>query len=216
MSCFREIAPRSFSNNPCCRDSPPIFAAPHAPLPTNRPTKFTKHRHVEPSQRKTFIAPVSSGKTEGEIPSPIAGSQNRTFIFHRLVPFPSLASGSIAKPLRSFPELAPSLPSARHTDRPLPRALNKKQAELHTNKRRRSFPLASSAMRLPMWVGHSPMLRPISPSRQRRRGCQNGKRRMRPPNFDEKKEEEAEEEGMSGCSSRFVWRNEEKPGAFAE
>ena len=108
---------------------------------------------------------------------------------HRLVPFSSLASGSIAKPLRSFPELAPSLPSALHTDRPLPRALNKKQAKLHPNKRRRSFPLASSATRPPMWVGRRPMLRPISPSRQRRRGGQNGKRRMRPPKFDEKKGE---------------------------
>lgn len=57
------------------------------------PTKFTIPRHVEPSQRKTFIAPVSSGKTEGEIPLPIAGFQNRTFMFHRLAPFPSLASG---------------------------------------------------------------------------------------------------------------------------
>jgi hypothetical protein len=36
---------------------------------------------------------VSSGKTEGEIPLPIADFQNRTFIFHRLVPFSSLASG---------------------------------------------------------------------------------------------------------------------------
>lgn len=65
----------------------------------------------------------------------------------------------------------------------------KKQAELHTNKRRRSFPFASSATRPPMWVGRRPMLRPNSPSRQRRRGGKNGKRRMRPPKFDEKKGE---------------------------
>lgn len=108
---------------------------------------------------------------------------------HRLVPFSSLASGEHREAFALVPELAPSLPSALHTDRPLPRALNKKQAKLHPNKRRRSFPLASSATRPPMWVGRKPMLRPISPSRQRRRGSQNGKRQMRPPKFDEKKGE---------------------------
>ena len=106
MSCFREIAPRSFSNSPYCRDSPPIFAVTHAPLPTNRPTKFTIPRHVEPSQRKTFIAPVSSGKTEGEIPSPIAGFQNRTFI---VPPLSSSSQSCIGGASRSLCEGFPNL-----------------------------------------------------------------------------------------------------------
>lgn len=109
---------------------------------------------------------------------------------HRLVPFSSLASGGAS---RSFCERFPNV--HRHCPQPgAPIALSlghstKKQAELHTNKRRRSFPLASSATRPPMWVGRRSMLRPISPSRQRRRGSQNGKRRMRPPKFDEKQGE---------------------------
>lgn len=71
-------------------------------------------------------------QNRGGIPSPIVGFQNK--ILHRptaYLPFPVLHRGSIAKPLRSFPELAPPL--------------------------------------------------------QRRRGCQNGKLRMRPPKFSGKK-----------------------------
>ena len=93
----------------------------------------------------------------------------------------------------------------------------KKQAELHPNKRRRSSPLASSATRPPMWVGRRPMLRPISPSRQRRRGGQNGKRRKCALQSSTKsKEKRAEEDGTSGRSSSFVRRNGGKSGIFAE
>ena len=108
---------------------------------------------------------------------------------HRLVPFSSLASGSIAKLLRAFPELAPPLPSARRTDRPLPRALNEKAGRITDEQAKEKLPLSFIGDAALMWVGRRPMLRPISPSRQRRRGGQNGKRRMRPPKFDEKKGE---------------------------
>ena len=108
-------------------------------------------------------------------------------------PFSSLYQSCIGGASRSFCERFPNL--HRHCPQPgAPTAISlglstKKQAELHTNKRRRSFPLASSATRPSMWVGRRPMLLPISPSRQRRRGGQNGKQRMRPPKFDEKKGE---------------------------
>ena len=108
---------------------------------------------------------------------------------HRLVPFSSLASGSIAKLLRAFPELAPPLPSARRTDRPLPRTLNEKAGRITYEQAKEKLPLGFIGDAAPMWVGRRTMLRPISPSRQRRRGGQNGKRRMRPPKFDEKKGE---------------------------
>lgn len=125
----------------------------------------------------------------GDSPADRRISKQNPSSSHRLAPFPSLASVEHREAFALVPEIAPPLPSALHTDSPLPRALNKKQAKLHPNKRRRSFPLASSATRPPMWVGRRTMLRPISPSSQRRRGCQNGKRRMRPPKFDEKKGE---------------------------
>lgn len=60
---------------------------------------------------------------------------------HRLVPFSSLASGSIAKLLRAFPELAPPLPSARRTDRPLPRALNEKSGRITYEQAKEKLPL---------------------------------------------------------------------------
>lgn len=60
---------------------------------------------------------------------------------HRLVPFSSLASGSIAKLLRAFPELAPPLPSARRTDRPLPRALNEKAGRITYEQAKEKLPL---------------------------------------------------------------------------
>lgn len=123
--------------------------------------------------------------------------QNRSSVFKIksfiVPPFSSLFQSCIGGASRSFCERFPNL--HRHCPQPgAPIALSlghstKKQAELHTNKRRRSFPLASSATRPPMWVGRRSMLRPISPSRQRRRGSQNGKRRMRPPKFDEKQGE---------------------------
>lgn len=150
----------------------------------------TTPRHVEPSQRKTFIALVSSCKTEGEIPSPIVGFQNKIL---RRPTVSSLFQSCIGGASRSFCERFPNL--HRHCPQPgAPIAISlghstKKQAELHTNKRRRSFPFASSATRPPMWVGRRPMLRPIFPSHQRRRGGKNGKRRMRPPKFDEKQGE---------------------------
>ena len=161
MSCFREIAPRCFSNSPCCRNSPPIFAVTHAPLPTNRPTKFTIPRHVEPSQRKTFIAPVSSGKTEGEIPPPIAGFQNRTFI---VPPLSSLSQSCIGEVSRSL--CARSRNLRRHCN---------EEGDVRT--------------------GNDECAHQSSTKR---------------------KEKGAEEEGTSGCSSRFVRRNEEKTGDFAK
>ncbi len=109
--------------------------------------------------------------------------------FHRLVPFSTLSPGSIAKPLRTFPELAPPMAHCPARQSHAPSGIQKKHAKLHTNKRRRSFPLVSSATWPPMWVGRRPMLRPIFPSHQRRRGGKNGKRRMRPPKFDEKQGE---------------------------
>jgi len=60
---------------------------------------------------------------------------------HRLVPFSSLASGSIAKLLRAFPELAPPLPSARRTDRHLPRTLNEKAGRITYEQAKEKLPL---------------------------------------------------------------------------
>ena len=109
--------------------------------------------------------------------------------FHRLVPFSSLASGEHREAFAAFPELAPPLLSARHTDRPLPRALNEKAGRITYEQAKEKLPLGFIGDAAPMWVGRRPMLRPNSPSRQRRRGGQNGKQRMRPPKFDEKKGE---------------------------
>ncbi len=126
----------------------------------------------------------------GRFPRRSSVFKTKSFI---VPPFSSLFQSCIGGASRSFCERFPNL--HRHCPQPgAPIALSlgrstKKQAELHTNKRRRSFPLASSATRPPRWVGRRPMLRPISPSRQRRRGGKNGKRRMRPPKFDEKKGE---------------------------
>lgn len=92
----------------------------------------------------------------------------------------------------------------------------KKQAELHPNKRRRSSPLASSATRPPMWVGRRPMLRPNSPSRQRRGEVRTGNNECALQSSTKRKEKGGEEEGLSGRSSPFVRRNGEKPGIFAE
>ena len=108
---------------------------------------------------------------------------------HRLAPFSSLASGEHREAFASVSRTCTAISLSPAHRSPSPSGTQRKQAELYTNKRRRSFPLASSATRPPMWVGRRPMLRPISPSRQRRRGGKNGKRRMRPPKFDEKKGE---------------------------
>ena len=182
-----------------------------------RTIKFTTPRHVEPSQRKTFIALVSSCKTEGEIPSPIVGFQNKIL---RRPTVSSLFQSCIGGASRSFCERFPNL--HRHCPQPgAPIALSlghstKKQAELHTNKRRRSFPLASSATRPPMWVGRRPMLRPNSPSRQRRGEVRTGNNECALQSSTKRKEKGGEEEGLSGRSSPFVRRNGEKPGIFAE
>lgn len=120
----------------------PIFVVAHTPLPTNRPAKITIPRHVEPSQRKTVITLVSSCKTEGgdSLADRRFSKQNPSSP-HRLAPFSSLASGSIAKLLRAFPELAPPLPSARHTDRPLSRALNEKAGRITYEQAKEKLPL---------------------------------------------------------------------------
>lgn len=135
-------------------------------------------------------------------------------------PFSSLYQSCIGGASRSFCERFPNL--HRHCPQPgAPIALSlghstKKQAELHTNKRRRSFPLASSATRPPMWVGRRPMLRPNSPSRQRRGEVRTGNNECALQSSTKRKEKGGEEEGLSGRSSPFVRRNGEKPGIFAE
>lgn len=108
---------------------------------------------------------------------------------HRLAPFSSLASGSIAKLLRAFPELAPPLPSARHTDRPLSRALNEKAGRITYEQAKEKLPLDFIGDAPPNVGRPQANATPKFPLTRTKRGGQNGKRRMRPPKFDEKKGE---------------------------
>lgn len=151
---------------------------------------YKPHHKIHNTSPRRAITTEDSHRSREFMQNLSSVFKTKSFI---IPPFSSLYQSCIGGASRSFCERFPNL--HRHCPQPgAPIALSlghstKKQAELQTNKRRRSFPLASSATRPPMWVGRRPMLRPISPSRQRRRGGQNGKRRMRPPKFDEKKGE---------------------------
>ena len=151
---------------------------------------YKPHHKIHNTSPRRAITTEDSHRSREFMQNLSSVFKTKSFI---IPPFSSLYQSCIGGASRSFCEHFPNL--HRHCPQPgAPIALSlghstKKQAELHTNKRRRSFPLASSATWPPMWVGRRPMLRPISPSRQRRRGGQNGKQRMRPPKFDEKQGE---------------------------
>ena len=217
MSCFREIAPRCFSNSPCCRDSPPIFAVAHAPLPTNRPTKFTIPCHVEPSQRKTFIAPVSSCKTEGEIPSPIAGSQNIILI---VPPLSSLFQSCIGRASRSLcarsrnlrrhcPQSGtPIAPSPGHTTKSKRNYTRTSEGEASPWLHRRRGPQCGSAA--------GQCYSQFPPQANEEVGVRTGNDECAHQSSTEKKRKRLKKKERRGASSLFVRRNEEKPGAFAK
>lgn len=133
---------------------------------------------------------MSSGKTEGgDSPADRRFSKQNPSSSHRLVPFSSLASGSIAKLLRAFPELAPPLPSARRTDRHLPRTLNEKAGRITYEQAEEKLPLGFIGDVAPNVGRPQANATPNFPLAPTKRGCQNGKRRMRSPKFDEKKGE---------------------------
>ncbi len=108
---------------------------------------------------------------------------------HRLVPFSSLASGEHREAFASVSRTCTAIALSPAHRLPSPSGNQRKSRQNYIRQAKEKLPLASSATRPPMWVGRRPMLYPISPSRQRRRGGQNGKRRMRPPKFDEKQGE---------------------------
>ena len=91
--------------------------------------------------------------------------------------------------MRAFPELAPPLPSARRTDRHLPRALNEKAGRITYEQAKEKLPLGfigDAAPNVGRPQANATAKFPLTPTK---RGGQNGKQRMRPPKFDEKKGE---------------------------
>lgn len=180
-------------------------------MPTNRTIKFTIPRHVEPSQRKTVIALVSSCKTYRPF------SKQNPSSSHRLVPFTSLASGEHREAFASVSRTCTAIALSPAHRSPSPSGTQRKSRQ---NYRRTSEGEASP------WL-------------HRRRGPQCGSAAGQcyaqfPPSANEegevrtgndecalqsstkRKEKGAEEEGTSGRSSSFVRRNGEKPGIFAE
>ena len=135
-------------------------------------------------------------------------------------PLSSLFQSCIGGASRSFCERFPNL--HRHCPQPgAPIALSlghstKKQAELHTNKRRRSFPLASSATRPQCGSAAGQCYAQFPPSANEEGEVRTGNDECALQSSTKRKEKGAEEEGTSEASSSFVRRNGGKPGAFAE
>lgn len=156
-------------------------------------------------------------QNRGEIPSPIVGFQNKTFI---VPPLSSLSQSCIGGASRSL------CARSRNLRRLCPQPGTPLALSLgHSTKSRQNYTRTSEGEASPwlhrrrappMWVGRRSMPRPNSPSRERRGEVRTGNDECALQSSTKRKEKGAEEEGLSGHSSSFVRRNGGKPGAFAE
>lgn len=160
---------------------------------------------------------MSSGKTEGEIPPPIAGSQNIILI---VPPLSSLFQSCIGRASRSL--CARSRNLRRHCPQSgAPIALS----HGHSTKSRQNYTRTSEGEASPWLHRRRGPLRgsaagqcyaQFPPHANEEVGVRTGNNECAHQSSTKKRRKRLKKKEHRGASSPFVRRNEEKPGAFAE
>jgi len=160
---------------------------------------------------------VSSGKTEGEIPPPIAGFQNRTFMFHRLAPFPSLASGEHREAFALVPGTCAVFALSPAHRSPPPSGTQQKASGITPEQAKEKLPLGFIGDAAPNVGRPQANATPNFPLTPTKKGVPERETTNAPTKVRRKERRSGlKKKECRGASSLFVRRNEEKPGDFAE
>jgi hypothetical protein len=160
---------------------------------------------------------VSSGKTEGEIPSPIAGFQNRTFIVPPLSSLSSLASGEHLEAFALVPGTCAVFALSPAHRSPSPTGTQQKAGRITPEQAKEKLPLGFIGDAAPNVGRPQDNATPNFLLKPTKKGMSERETTNAPTKVRRKeRRRELKKKECRGASSPFVRRNKEKPGAFAE